>query len=70
MLTDNARAYGGQAHGSEWRVDVEPPVVVWLPSPVGLETYRVALNPKTGTPARDYIGNFLYIPATAEIPDD
>jgi hypothetical protein len=70
-IDTTARAYCGQAHGRVWLVDpsVGPEAIVWLPNGVGLSPYRVVLQPKTSRPARDHLGNYVYLPARIS-PDD
>lgn len=63
VVTPEARAYGGSAHGQQWPVrGHEPPA--WVELPVGASScfYRVARQPRTGRPARDHLGNYLYVP--------
>ena len=64
-ISSDARAYGGPAHGQEWTVDpVEPPPWVELHTGFSSSLYRLARHPRTGRPARDYLGNLLYVPIT------
>ena len=60
-----ARAYCGPAHGRCWAVDsdIEVQAVVWLRAG-GAESvaYRVALDPVSRRPARDRLGNVVYMP--------
>ena len=57
------RAYCGPAHGQHWSVDpVEPPPWVELPTGSTSSLYRLVRHPRTGRPARDYLGNLLYVP--------
>ena len=59
----DARAYGGAAHGAQWTVDpVDPPA--WVELPIGSSSclYRLVRHPPTGRPARDHLGNLLYVP--------
>src|SRR5688572_9326111 len=58
-----ARAYGGAAHGHEWPVDDDDPPA-WIELPVGVSSclYRLVRQPRTGRPAHDYRGNYLYVP--------
>jgi hypothetical protein len=59
-----ARAYCGPAHGHCWTVDtdVELQPVVWLRSGTQPAAYRVTLDPVTRRPARDRLGNAVYMP--------
>lgn len=62
-FTSRARAYCGPAHGQCWTVDAEVELqpVVWLG---GAESapYHVTLDPATRRPARDRLGNVVYMP--------
>ena len=59
----DARAYCGAAHGAQWTVDpVEPPPWVELPTGSSSSLYRLVRHPRTGRPARDYLGDLLYVP--------
>jgi hypothetical protein len=59
-VTAGARAYGGPAHGHRWAVPAaDPPDRVVL----GAATcYRLVHGPRTHLPARDHLGNYLYMP--------
>ena len=59
-----ARAYCGPAHGQCWTVDadVELQPVVWLRSGTRPAAYRVTFDPVTRKPARDRLGNAVYMP--------
>jgi hypothetical protein len=62
----DARAYGGPAHGQEWSVEGDqPPSWVELPTGASSCLYRLARHPRTGRPARDPHGNYLYVPIAA-----
>ncbi|TCM42753.1 hypothetical protein EV648_110294 [Kribbella sp. VKM Ac-2568] len=57
------RAYGGPAHGCFWVIGAgaAPPAAV----DVGGESnvvYRLIGHPRTGAPAMDHLGNYLYMP--------
>ena len=64
-----ARAYCGPAHGQSWGVDVEgsSPAVVELDAAAGRVRYRLVLQPGSGLPARDYLGNYLYVPVQHDL---
>jgi hypothetical protein len=59
-----ARAYCGPAHGRSWIVDTEIELqsVVWLEGGAGSAAYQVTFDPMTSRPARDRLGNFVYMP--------
>jgi hypothetical protein len=59
-----ARAYCGPAHGQHWIIDsdIEFPAVVWLEGLTEAAAYRLARNPATRRPARDRLGNVVYMP--------
>jgi hypothetical protein len=60
-----ARAYCGPAHGRSWTVDTEVDAqsIVWLRSGRAASVpYRVTLDPTTLRPARDRLGNLVYMP--------
>ncbi|RBY95401.1 hypothetical protein DQ237_15210 [Blastococcus sp. TF02-8] len=60
-----ARAYCGPAHGQRWTVDAsEPPAWVELPVSESSCLYRLVRQRRTGRPARDDLGNVLYVPMT------
>ena len=58
-----SRAYGGPAHGQQWSVEEDEPPA-WIELAIGESSclYRLVRQPRTGRPAHDYLGNFLYIP--------
>jgi hypothetical protein len=58
-----ARAYCGPAHGRSWSLtrDTTPPGTVELMVGGQQFRYRLAYNPMTRRPARDHLGNYLYI---------
>ncbi len=57
------RAYCGPAHGQQWPViGREPPPWVELPCGASSVLYRLVRQPRTGRPARDQLGNYLYVP--------
>lgn len=62
-----ARAYCGPAHHRCWTLppSTDPPALVDLPVPDGSVRYRLVRHPRSGRPARDHCGNFLYVP----VPD-
>lgn len=59
-----ARAYCGPAHGRRWelRAAAAPPSVVELTGGGQRVRYRLVHHPRTRQPARDHLGNFLYMP--------
>ncbi|WP_209313824.1 transaldolase [Blastococcus sp. TF02A-35] len=60
-----ARAYSGPAHGQQWQViDPEPPAWVELPVGAASALYRLVRQPRSHRPARDQLGNYLYVPMT------
>jgi hypothetical protein len=63
-LRGTARAYCGPAHGRCWTVDtgIEPQSVVWLGGGADSVAYRVTFDPVTRRPARDRLGNLVYMP--------
>jgi hypothetical protein len=58
-----ARAYCGSAHGRSWTLspDTTPPATVELRVGGQQFHYRLAYNPLTRRPAKDHLGNYLYI---------
>lgn len=61
-----AQAYCGPAHGQRWAVDeqVDVPAVVDLAVAGGsIVRYRLVTHPRTGRPARDHRGRYLYLPS-------
>jgi hypothetical protein len=65
----DARAYGGPAHGQQWALEEnEPPA--WIELAIGAASclYRLVRQPRTGRPAHDYLGNYLYVPIAAMSP--
>lgn len=63
-----ARAYCGPAHGHCWVLDpvAVPPSSVELGVGSDLTCYRLVHHPRTRRPARDYWGNYLYMPLSFE----
>jgi len=59
-----ARAYCGPAHGQCWTVDadIELHPVVWLEGGEGSAAYQVTVDPVSRRPARDRLGNVVYMP--------
>lgn len=60
-----ARAYGGPAHGQCWPIaDDDPPdeLDVAPDSPI----YRLIHHPGTHEPAKDHLGNYLYMPVSPQ----
>jgi hypothetical protein len=59
-----ARAYCGPAHGQCWTVDadIDLQLVVWLEGGEGSAAYQVTFDPLTRRPARDRLGNVVYMP--------
>lgn len=59
-----ARAYTGDAHHHEWSVRRDdPPEYVDLPLATRTRRYRLVRHPRTGAPAVDHSGAFVYVPA-------
>jgi hypothetical protein len=60
-------AYCGPAHGQRWTV-TEPQPPAWVELPVGASSapYRLVGQPGTGRPARDQLGNYLYVPIVGD----
>jgi hypothetical protein len=60
-----ARAYCGPAHGRSWTLtrDTTPPGTVELMVGGQQFHYRLVYNPRTRQPAKDHLGNYLYIAA-------
>jgi len=66
-VSGQGRAYCGPAHGQQWPViDREPPAWVELPCGASSALYRLVRQPRTGRPARDQLGNYLYVPMTGD----
>jgi hypothetical protein len=66
-VRDQGRAYCGPAHGQQWPViGREPPAWVELPCGDSSALYRLVRQPRTGRPARDQLGNFLYVLMTGD----
>lgn len=59
-----ARAYCGPAHGCGWTVGCDAPLAeqVELAADTGTSSYRLVRDPRTGRPAHDRHGNFVYMP--------
>jgi|SoiMetStandDraft_2_1073263.scaffolds.fasta_scaffold431802_1 hypothetical protein len=59
-----ARAYCGPAHGRSWTLtrDTTPPGTVELMVGGQQFQYRLVYSPQTRQPARDHLGNYLYMP--------
>ena len=65
--TAAARAYCGPAHGQQWPIGPEgPPAWVELPGGSSSCPYRLVRHPRTGRPARDHRGNYLYVPIVVD----
>ena len=64
LFMRTARAYCGPAHGQCWIVDtdIEVQSVVWLEGAAESAAYRVTFDPATRRPARDRLGNVVYMP--------
>lgn len=64
LTVHHARAYCGPAHGHAWPVDVQGPLlsVVWLGDPTDPTPYRLIMSRRPGRPARDHLGNYVYLP--------
>jgi hypothetical protein len=60
---DQARAYCGPAHGRLWPLTpgTTPPGTVDLMVDGHRALYRLVYSPRTRQPARDHLGNYLYI---------
>lgn len=67
-LRELARAYCGPSHGLCWALDsAAPPRAVDIGSGKHRVTYRLVHNPRTRRPARDYLGNYLYMPVRHDV---
>jgi hypothetical protein len=70
LLTSGARAYGGPAHGRWWALPsaAAPPDKVVLGDEASLDdegtatAYVLVHHPRSHRPARDHLGNYLYMP--------
>jgi len=64
-----ARAYCGPAHGLSWGIagDGPPPAVVELDTGARLVRYRLVRQPRNRQPARDHLGNYLYVPVQHDL---
>jgi len=64
-----ARAYCGPAHGLSWGVagDGSPPAVAELDTGARLVRYRLVRQPRNRQPARDHLGNYLYVPVQHDL---
>lgn len=60
----SGRAYGGPAHGYCWPIDDEMPPEALDIAP-GHPPYRLIHHPWTHQPAKDHLGNYLYMPVGA-----
>lgn len=61
-----SQAYCGPAHGQRWAVDeqVDLPAVVDLAVAGACPVrYRLVTHPRSGRPARDHQGRYLYLPS-------
>lgn len=60
----SARAYCGPAHGISWRVSSDEQPAASVSVRVGGEqlSYRLVVHSLTRRPARDLLGNYLYMP--------
>jgi len=58
-----ARAYAGEAHGTTWLVFGAdgPTATVELPTASRWTPYRILWRPRTGLPARDSQGSYVYV---------
>lgn len=58
-----ARAYCGPAHGRSWPVEQAgaPAPTATLAADGQQMRYRLVLHPQTRRPARDHLGNYLYM---------
>ncbi len=60
-----ARTYCGDLHGRRWLLpDETPPDAVLLTHGEATLRYRLVRVQRTGRPARDYGGNYVYVPAS------
>lgn len=64
LVHRSARAYCGPAHGTSWAVDMAAPPPRTVDLGVGAErtSYQLVQDPQTRRPARDQLGNYLYMP--------
>ena len=66
-VSGQGRAYCGPAHGQQWPViGLEPPARVEVRCGASSALYRLVRQPRTGRPAHDQLGNFLYVPMAGE----
>jgi len=65
-----ARAYGGSAHRLCWFVlaEQDAPSEIDLGLDGQAELYRLVHHPRTGRPARDHLGNLVYMPLPLRHP--
>jgi hypothetical protein len=69
---ERARAYCGLAHGQQWSLDPGDRLdaVVWLPAyDEHSIAYCLVREHNSGRPARDYLGNLLYMPTREGLID-
>lgn len=60
---DFGRAYCGPAHGHRWALHARvPPQSVELGDDRTRVRYQLVHHPRTRKPARDHLGNYLYMP--------
>jgi hypothetical protein len=70
VVSSQARAYCGPAHGMQWTVaGQEPPAWVELPWGASSVLYRLVRRPHSHRPARDQLGYYLYVPLTGAWKD-
>lgn len=67
VAEDHCRAYGGPAHGYSWLLApaAAPLAAVDVVAGHRVVTYRLIHHPHTHLPARDHLGNYLYMPVCA-----
>lgn len=60
--TVSARTYCGPLHGACWLLsEATPPATLFLPHGGSSLQYRLVLDQRSGLPARDHSGNYVYI---------
>jgi len=66
-----AQAYSGEMHGHTWAVPAgTPPAVAELASGTTTVRYRLVLHPRTGRPARNRRGDYVYVPLDHSLVTD
>lgn len=69
--TAGAQAYSREMHGHTWVVTAgTPPAVAELVSGTTTVRYRLVLHPRTGRPARNRRGAYVYVPLNHSLVTD